>query len=59
MPRIESVAAEPMHDRSLVNVITGVRNSDGVEDIQTHWLRLVDPVETHFEASVGPSPRTA
>ena len=40
MPRIESVAAEPMHDRSLVNVLTRVRNSDGVEDIQTHWLRL-------------------
>ena len=42
MPRIESVTAELLHDQPLVNVITRVRDSDGLEGVGEAWWGIHD-----------------
>ncbi len=42
MPRIESVTAELLHDQPLVNVITRVRDSDGLEGVGEAWWGIFD-----------------
>lgn len=51
MPRIESVTAELLRDRSLVNVIIRVRDSDGLEGVGEAWWGIYDATEPSRTAS--------
>ena len=51
MARIETVAAELMHDRSLVNVIVRVRDSDGLEGVGEAWWGILDTEQPDRTAS--------
>ena len=51
MARIESVAAELLHDKSLVNVVVRVRDSDGVEGVGEAWWGILDPEQPGRTAS--------
>ena len=42
MARIESVTAELLHDKSLVNVVVRVRDSDGFEGVGEAWWGILD-----------------
>ena len=51
MPRIESVTAELLHDRTLVNVIIRVRDSDGLEGVGEAWWGIYDAKQPSRTAS--------
>ena len=51
MPRIESVTAELLHDRTLVNVIIRVRDSDGLEGVGEAWWGIYDARQPSRTAS--------
>lgn len=51
MARIESVTAELLHDRSLVNVIVRVRDSDGIEGVGEAWWGILDAKQPSRTAS--------
>ena len=51
MARIESVAAELLHDKSLVNIVVHVRDSDGVEGVGEAWWGILDPEQPGRTAS--------
>ena len=42
MPRIESVAAELLHDQPQVNAIVRIRDSDGLEGVGEAWWGIYD-----------------
>lgn len=51
MARIDSVAAELLHDESLVNVVVRVRDSDGLEGVGEAWWGILDPAQPSRTAS--------
>ena len=51
MSRIESVSAELLHDKSLVNVVVRVRDSDGIEGVGEAWWGILDREQPSRTAS--------
>ena len=51
MARIENVTAELLHDKSLVNVVVRVRDSDGLEGVGEAWWGILDPERRSRTAS--------
>ena len=51
MPPIESITAGLFRDRSLVNVIVRVRDSDGLEGVGESWWGIYDAEQPSRTAS--------